>query len=366
MYKHRINLVRKKLTQLRLQGILISNFFNILYLSGFKTLTPEEREAYLFITKNTTYIFTDGRYIDKKLEDIISSLDAKFRLIEVGKSLYFHLEEIILEEGLESIGIEEDDLKLNEYQKLKQLKIEIVPVSDVCTSLRSIKTSDEIEAITTACRETDNCLKEIIPLIKNGMSEKELAWKIEVWIREKGFELGFDPIVAVNENSAIPHYDTKTGDGLITESSVLLLDFGIEYKSYVSDITRMVFIGKQSDEVMNTYNYLLNAQAKTIEFIKKGKMLNEVDAFCREELKKSGLPNFAHSTGHGVGLEVHESPRVSMKSLDEVNVHQVFTVEPGVYHLNRFGMRIEDTILVNEKFQAVPLTKFPKELLLFS
>lgn len=363
MTSSRLSAFQSQLDIHKVDGFLVSNFFNILYLSGIKTLTPEEREAFLFITRKNSYVFTDGRYVDKHFLNLVTTLKAQFKLIEIGKDLFSHLKDIIESEHLASVGFEEEDLKFLEFKALQNIGENVMPVEHAVSKLREVKTQEEISYITKACELTDECLREITPLIKSGLSEKELAWKIEVWIREKGTELAFDPIVAIDENAAIPHYDTKTGTARIKSSSVILLDFGVEYKSYISDITRMVFVGKQSNEVVNMYNALLSAQEKTVAYIGKGKMLRDVDAFCRKELQNAGLPNYSHSTGHGVGLEVHENPKVSLKSEEVVTPHQVFTVEPGVYILEKYGMRIEDTVVINKDHNAVSLTSFPKTFL---
>ncbi|MEO6508617.1 MAG: Xaa-Pro peptidase family protein [Patescibacteria group bacterium] len=363
MYKNRVSVVRTSLPTIKADSFLVSNFYSIFYLTGIQTLTPEEREAFLFITEKNTYFFTDGRYVDDELLNKISSLNGTFKLIEVGKGLMYHLGEIIKEEKLQSIAFEEEDLKYKEYLSLQNLLIKLTPVAHLITGLREIKTTEEVELVKKACELTDLCLAEITPLIKPKMSEKELSWKLESWIREHGYQIAFDPIVAVDQNSAIPHYDTRTGNGVIGASSILLLDFGIRYKNYNSDITRMVFIGKQSDEVIHTYKRLAAAQEKTVQFVKKGVELREVDLFCREQLKKYHLPDYMHSTGHGVGLEVHELPKVSFNSKDTLKQQHIFTIEPGVYLLGKYGMRVEDTVYIDKDFNASQLTLFSKEFI---
>jgi Xaa-Pro aminopeptidase len=187
---------------------------------------------------------------------------------------------------------------------------------------------------------------------------------MEQWMREKGYEQAFEPIVAIDANSAVPHYDTKRGNNQkLRNGSVLLLDYGVQYESYNSDISRMIFIGDQSTEIMTAYEGLRKAQEETVQFVQKAKSLKEVDLFCRAELKKAGLPDFPHSTGHGVGIEVHESPKVSFRSTDQIKPFQILTIEPGIYFPDKWGMRVEDTVFVDEKTQVKSLTKFPKKYL---
>ena len=248
---------------------------------------------------------------------------------------------------------------------LQKLDIQIVPVSHAFSQKRSIKSEEEIFAIKQACHIGDLVLKDVTPYIHPGQTEKEIAWYIERSIRE-GYkaEIAFDPIVAVDAHAAIPHYNTKRGEGEIKDGSLLLIDFGVKSHNYCSDITRMVGIGAISDEIKNTYSKLLIVQEKTIEQVNNIKNLKDIDIFCRSALQKIGLPLYSHSTGHGVGLEVHESPRISTLSQDEKKEGQVFTIEPGIYHPNKWGMRIEDTIAISHQGEIEVLTRFPKDLIL--
>lgn len=363
MHNERINRIRTLLKEAKGEAILISNFFNVFYLTGLTTLTPEEREAFVLITMRNIYYFTDGRYVDDQLLNQMKSIGGSFKLIEMGKLLRDHLKEIFSEEKISELAFEEEDLKFAEYQVLQKLDFKLTPMRYLVQGVREIKSSQEIELIKKASHLSDTCLTELLPVIKVGMTEKELAWKMESWMRQNGYEVAFEPIVAVDKNSAVPHYNTKQGNGVIKNNSILLLDYGVRYKNYNSDITRMVFIGEQPDEVKNTYRGLLASQEKTIQFVQKSKELREIDLFCRAELKKNNLPDFAHSTGHGVGIEVHENPKVSFRSADLLKSNQIFTIEPGVYYTGKFGMRIEDTVVVDEKLHATSLNTFSKTYL---
>lgn len=357
MYGQRISLVRKTVINSSIDALLISNFYNILYLTGFKTLTTDEREAFALVTKTNIYLFTDARYI-------FSDQGIILKLIKPEKGLFFHLSEIIKEEKIHSLGIESEDLRVHEFEKLKTIfnQIKIIPFEKFVIKLRAIKENEEIENIRRACEITDQCLENIVPLIKIGNSEKKIAFQIEQWIKENGFDLAFDPIVAVNINSAIPHYNTKEGKGIVEDGSIILLDFGVKYKNYMSDITRMVFV-KPTDEMINIYIKLLSVQGLTIKEIGNQKDPKVIDRFCRENLIKKELPNFSHSLGHGVGLEIHEYPKLSQMSYDTLVDNHVFTIEPGVYFPNKWGMRIEDTVVLkNGRIKA--LTNFKKELII--
>ena len=247
---------------------------------------------------------------------------------------------------------------------------------------------------------------EIVKTIRVGQTEKEIAWGIEKWIKEKGYDLAFYPIVAVDRNSAVPHYDVRAdGKAKIKKGSVLLIDFGVKYQNYCSDITRMFFVGRPTDEMTNVYEKLLSAQEKTLEHVgsqqphprslphipplterrrsatlgppvarlsnsvaeklvsspKQNPKCKDIDKYCRDQLGELAR-HFTHSTGHGVGLEIHEGPRLSTHSKDVLRAGQVVTVEPGVYITGRWGMRIEDTVLIGKNGEAIRLTKYPKDL----
>lgn len=364
MYVERIERVRTYLLEKKIDALLVSNFYNILYLTGFKTLTKDEREAFVLVTKNKLYLFSDERYLSKDYKSHTAHYEPK--LIEPKRGLLVHLNEIVGKEKIKTLGFEAEDLKYYEHFHISQqfAGIKLIPTDRTVVKLREIKNEKETALIEKACEITDKCLEDISKIIREGISEKELAFRLEIWLREKGYDLAFDPIVAVDENSAVAHYNTKAGEGIVKKNSVILIDFGVKYKDYLSDITRMIFYGKPADETAVAYEDLLSAQRKTIEKVTIAKKLKDPDLFCRETLAARGYPNYPHSTGHGVGLEIHEYPKVSFTSEDEKKEGQIITIEPGIYFSGRWGMRIEDTVVIDEELIARPLTRYPKELLI--
>jgi Xaa-Pro aminopeptidase len=341
-------------------AFLVSQFYNILYTTGFESLSPHEREAYVLLLKGKKIIITDARYNGENHTE-----DSELYILKSGERVVEVINRICADHNVKTIGCEADDLKWSEVQSLQKTGLTLTPIHNALSVYRSIKTEEELFAIKRACNVGDQVLKDITPYIHPGQTEKEIAWFIEKSIRE-GYraELSFDPIVAVDEYAAIPHYNTKKGEGVIREGSLLLIDFGVKTHNYCSDITRMVAIGDVGDEIKKTYASLLDAQNRTIEYAKKVVALKQIDDYCRTELQKYNLPNYSHSTGHGIGLEVHESPRVSAVSSDEKKEGQVFTIEPGVYISGKWGMRIEDTVTVLAQGELEVLTRFPKELIL--
>ena len=369
MYDQRIKKIRQTLLGKSIDSLLVSNFYNIFYLTGFKTLTNDEREAFVLVAKNNIYLFTDSRYLDNNYQSTLNQNkfgsgqainNLQLKLIEPNKGLITHLQEIVKAEEVKALGFEAEDLRFYEYQKLKEQfrDVTLLPTSRLIVKIREIKDEEEINNIQKACEIGDQCLSEIIKTIKEGDSEKEIAFKIEMWLKEKGYDVAFAPIVAIDANSAIAHYNTKDGEGVVKDNSVILIDFGVKYKDYLSDITRMVFFGKPSDEVKKAYEMLLNAQEKTVEKVSDFDSLKDVDEFCRKLITNYQLPNYPHSTGHGVGLEIHEYPKVSFNSPDRKLENQVFSIEPGIYFPGKWGMRVEDTVVIGKDLKAMVLTKF--------
>ncbi len=372
MLQQRVEKLRKILAEKNLNGFLVSNFYNLLYLTGFKTLTDDEREAWGLVTKDNIYLFTDSRYIKdqkskiKTTNQILNIFQPK--IITPEKGLIKHLQEIVKEEKIQRLGFEGDDLKVNELQKIKEklINVELISLEKLIIKVREIKDRDEINKIRTACQISDQCFKKIVRTIKVGTTEKEMAFKIEFWLKEKNYDLSFYPIVAVDKNSAIPHYDTRNGrDEKVKKNSIILIDFGAKFQDYHSDMTRMVFVGKPTDEMIDTYRTLLNAQERTIEQLKIDSNPVSVDQFCRQQLTIANQQlTYSHSTGHGVGLQIHEYPKISFTSTDVLLPNQVITIEPGVYLENKWGMRIEDAVLIKENKQIEVLTKFSKRPLI--
>lgn len=370
MYQQRLNQFKKIIKQNNFDAFLVSNFFNIFYLSNFKTLTENEREAWLLITNKNTYLFSDSRYLDNKASFKTNTFLTK--LISPKRGLLEYLKEIFEKEEIKNCALEGDNLKISEFNFLKKNlpKINFINTEKFLIKIREIKDIEEIKKIKKACEISDQCLSEIIKTIKVGQTEKEIAFKMEFWLKKRGYDLAFYPIIAIDENSATIHYDTREGNNKkIKKNSFILIDFGAKYESYLSDITRIIFVGKPTNEQINVYHKLLNTQTKTITYIHRSGDQNEakkIDIYCRQLLTDNYLlPNYPHSTGHGIGLEIHEYPKISSVSEDKLLKNQVITIEPGVYFQGKWGMRIEDTILIN-KNQVKALTRFDKKPLIIS
>lgn len=369
LHNTRIEALQAMLVDKKIDAFLVTNSFNITYLTGFVTLAPHEREAFVLVTRRNIYVFSDGRY-QENIQFLISnnrSIFNKpiFKLLTSQKGLLKHLQEIIDGEKIKKLGFEKEDLKWSEYETIKNNVITaLFPLDKTIIHLRAIKDELEIRNIEKACKVGDQALFELVPLLSIGKSEREIAFLFETIVRGKGDEVSFDPIVAVNTNSSLPHYNTKNGREVIKNGSVILIDCGVNHKGYCSDITRIFFVGTVPEIMRKEYMLLRQIQENTIDQIKKDIAFSEIDLYCRKRVIDENLPDYPHSTGHGVGLEVHEFPKVSTFSTDKVVENNVFTIEPGIYFPGQWGMRIEDTVCLNRKGDCAILTRFSKEIVL--
>lgn len=358
MFKVRVKDLRKKLIKEKLDAVLVSSISNISFLTGFSNFSDKEREAYIFIGKNFQYIITDARY-----SEAIKSQVPHLNLFQRGggkstnELFQKHKKEI------KNMGIEEDNLTVAEYKSLKEYfkKLNHFNLN------RSIKTRKDFEKIARACKLGDTAFDYILRKIKVGVTEKELALEIELFIKRKGAELSFPTIIAFGKNSSVPHHQTSS-KGLAVSDQIVLLDFGVRYENYCSDMTRTIFFGNPSKEQKNIYKIVLQAQKEAVGFINKtiknGKQVRaeEVDEIARNYIISKGYPGIPHSLGHGVGLDVHESPHLSPKSKDVLKMGMVFSIEPGIYIEGFGGVRIED-LFVYEKFGLRKITNSPKNLI---
>lgn len=342
-------------------AILISDSFHIGYLTGYTNFSHEEREAFVLVTSKQRYIFTDARY-----SEAVMQLD-DFVLLEISANcgLSDHLKDLQSKHRIKSIGIEADNLTVAELRKLENIftKIEDLKLHDI----RGVKSSEEIERIEKACSIGDKVFKKILKKIKPGTTEKQLATEMELMMRKQQVVPSFETIVAFGAHSSVPHHQTgKTK--LKGGGEFVLLDFGVKVDDYCSDMTRTILVGKADSKQKEIYKTVYEAQKKAAEFldrqIKKGVAVTgkEVDQVAREFIISQGQPSIPHSLGHGIGLQVHEHPRLSPKSEDLLVLGMVFSIEPGIYIPGFGGVRIEDLYVI-EKNGIRQLTKANKELI---
>ena len=307
---------------------------NVFYLTGYSGFLTEEKDAKILITKNTKYLFTDKRYLGelKKLKgfEIHDNLDFK----EFAKKI-------------DELEIEESCTTVTEYKALKKLFKKITNLSSPIEDLREIKNNDEIKNIEEAADIGDDTLRYIKTKIKTGVTEEEIALKIEMYIREQKADISFKPIVAFGKNSAIPHHQNSKMK--LKKGMIVLLDFGVLYKNYCSDMTRTFFFGERNEKFEKIYETVHKAQKLAESSVGKNTKAFEIDKIARDYIESERFESIPHSLGHGIGLDVHEKPSLSPKSKDVLKPGMIFSIEPGVYLGNFGGVRIEDLYALTDK-----------------
>ncbi len=330
----------------KLDAILVSSVGNIVYLTEYSGFSEIERECFLLLTKGKQYLITDGRYSQtlKKLRN--------FEVLDIGAHRFISKEapDFFKKLKIKTIGFEENDLTAAEYLLLKKLA-RVKPVD--LRNLRTVKRDDEIKNIKLACKIGDLTFDFILDKLKLGITEKQVANQIELFIKQKNAEISFRPIVAFGKNSSTPHH--LSGNTKLKRNQIVLLDFGVKINNYCSDMTRTVFFGKANNKFKEIYETVLAAQQKAIEYINgQLSMVNcqllakDIDKAARDYIASNNYSNIPHSLGHGIGIEVHEAPHLSPNSKDIIKPGMVFSVEPGIYIENYGGVRIEDLVLVTK------------------
>lgn len=333
--------VTKVIKELSLDAVLVSNGFNMRYISGFSGAT-----GYLFVSQKRRIILTDFRYT------IQANLESKgFEVIEISGGDYNTvIKDLIDTEQVKRLGFEDDNMLVGTYSKLSELLtgVEMVPVKDKLTLLRCIKTKEELDCIAKAESIGDIAFSKILDIIKPGMTELEVAANLEFIMKTNGAEgLSFETIVASGVNSSMPH--ATPSNKKLENGDFVTMDFGCIYNGYCSDMTRTIVIGKASDEQKKVYHTVLDSQMAALEFIKDGYLGKEVDAVARNIINNAGYEGcFGHGLGHSVGLEVHENPRLSPLEEGIILKDMTETIEPGVYIKDFGGVRIEDLVVVTE------------------
>lgn len=338
-----------------LDVIVVTDRYNMNYLSGYMGDT-----GMLLFVGDMRYLFTDSRYIEVATRDAVG-----FECVDIAKKGYA---ESILAKLIEyeittdtaelNVGFEDNSISYKQYKTfedkwLHQGHIRLTPIGDALDRLRQIKTIDEQKKIAKAEEIGDKAFSHIINFIKSGMTEKEVALELEVTMKRLGAEgLSFDTIVASGPNSSMPH--AVPTDRRLQPGDFVTMDFGCIYNGYCSDMTRTIFIADEditgpTAEQRLVYDTVLHAQQEAMNHIKPGMKCYDIDKIARDIIAKAGYGDyFGHGLGHSVGLFIHEEPRLSPSCDDILKEGMVVTVEPGIYLPGRFGVRIENLVLVTE------------------
>ena len=351
--------IRDQLEARQLDAMLLTHQANRFYATGFMS---SGTDGAALITKSAAYYFTDRRYTEAA-EKRLSGL-FQMGTVTAKRPYETLINDVISAESLRRVGFEDAYMTVAGYNKYKEkLNCELVAASDLLKDLRQTKDADEIRALTDAQRIAEKALREIYNDLRPGAVEREIAAKLQYLMLHYGAEdKSFDPIVVSGPNGSLPH--GVPSDKEIRDGEFVTMDFGCIYHGYCSDMTRTVAVGHVTDEMRPIYDTVLSAQRAGIETAKAGVTGKDVDAAARDVISAAGYGEyFAHSFGHGVGVEIHEYPNASSLNEKPLPVGAVISAEPGIYIPGKLGVRIEDVIVVTETGRQ-NLMNAPKELLI--
>jgi Xaa-Pro aminopeptidase len=351
----RIVALRRALTAQHVDALLVSSLPNMRYLTGFSGSA-----GMLVVTMTDAVFITDFRYQTQVVDEVASA-----RVVIEPQSLWNRLWSVLPElSGVERIGFESAHLLHRDFQRILEsgTRWQWRPTSDLVENLRERKDAGEIAKIRAAADIATRALKRTLAQVRAGMTEVAIAGVLEHSLRDEGSEgFPFETIAAAGARSALPH--ARASKNAVREGDFLLLDFGAYYSGYCSDITRTVVVGRATGEQREAYEVVRSAQTLAASGLAAGMAGKDADAIARSYIERSGWgEEFGHSLGHGIGLEVHEAPRLSKTAEAPLQAGSVVTVEPGVYRPGWGGVRIEDDVLVGEGGPEV-LTHFSRDLI---
>ena len=336
----RYNKLQELLKTKNLDAMLVSDGYNMRYFSGFTGGT-----GYLLITKNSKTLFTDSRYT---IAAKVQAPDYNVVEVDAARDYCKFVNQVLETENIAALGFEANQVRYSTYENFKaRLNVkELIPMGGELADLRRIKTAEEIELHRQAEHIGDIAFTEILKEIKPGVTELEIAAKLEYIMKMNGADkLSFNSIVASGVNSSKPH--AEPGHKKIESGDFVTMDFGCVYNGYCSDMTRTVVVGKANEKQKEIYNTVLKAQLAVLDMLKPGMPGKAYDKVARDVIYGAGYEGyFGHGLGHAVGLEVHENPRFSMIEEDIVEAGMIMTVEPGIYIPDFGGVRIEDMVVM--------------------
>lgn len=355
MSTSRLAKLRAAMAQRRVDGILICKPENRVYLSGFTGSA-----GWLVITANEAYLLTDFRYTEQA-----TAQAPAFTVVKPEGSAHAKIAELCTQHGVKLLGFEGDYITMDDYGQYQSALtgVELLSITGMVEGLRMIKDAEEIEIMSRAAAITDEVWRQILPSVKAGAVERDLAVEMEYLMKKLGGDgVAFETICASGVRSSLPH--GRASEKVIEQGDLVTFDFGAAYGGYCSDMTRTVMVGEPTAQQREIYEIVLEAQLRGVAACKPGMTDKELDAVCRDYIVSKGYGDkFGHGTGHGVGRYIHEGPRVGPLGKGVVlEPGMVVTIEPGIYLPGWGGVRIEDTVLVTED-GCRRLTNSPKDLL---
>ena len=341
--KNRILKVYQKLDTLKVDALFVSSSPNVSYLSGY-----ESHDSWLILSKKRNYYLTDARYTEDASRHIHPDMAS---VKDTSEAIFPAILQVCNELGIKKLAIEESLTISYEHFLHKTLmkKVSLVPTKGIIEPLRQYKSLEELKKIRKAIAITVKALNVISPKFVEGKTELQVAGDLERFIRYQGAEgMAFELIVASGAHASQPHH--QTSHSKIRKNTPLLIDIGVSFQGYKSDLTKTFLLGKISVLALKLYRIVKEAHDLAVQAVKPGVAASEIDTIARGHINQAGYgAYFNHSSGHGVGIEVHEAPRISRKDTTRLEKGMVFTIEPGIYLPGKIGIRIEDMVLVTER-----------------
>lgn len=358
MFQSRLQKLQKLLLEQDIDLFLIENPVNIYYLTGIEVSTGQ-----VIASSNHAFFLVDNRYFElcKKTSPLSVLLSSEVTIKSLLNSPEFR--------QAKTVGFDSENTSYKSYEELKAitdgLARRLVPTNDLVKKLRAVKDKNEIAILQEAAELGSLGFDYVCYLLKEGISEQEIALELEIfWKKRGGRKPAFDPIIAFGPNSSMPHY--RASDTVLLQGQSVLIDIGVTWKHYHSDMTRVIFYGTPHPKILEIYEVVLEAQNRALEACKPGILVGQLDAIARDHIAEKGYGQyFVHSLGHGIGLEVHELPTIRNKgeSKNEPLLEgMAITIEPGIYLPGLGGVRIEDTVVITKDGHE-NLTKRPKDIL---
>jgi Xaa-Pro aminopeptidase len=355
MYPQRLKRLRAQLAGLGVEALLVASDVNRAYMTGFVGTA-----GFVLITERRAVLLTDFRYMEQARQQA-----PDYEIVEHAARHTETLLELLKAEGVTRLGFEQQHVSYGAYTGYAAALpgIVLVPTDRAVEKLRMIKDEGELRIMQEAADLADRTFSHILTKLKPGVSELDIALEIEIFIRQNGgTSTSFDTIVASGERSALPH--GRASERVLRDNEFVKLDFGAYYKGYCSDITRTVVLGKPTAQHRDIYDKVLEAQLACLAGLKPGMTGREGDALARDIIVKHGFgDNFGHGTGHGLGMEIHESPRLSRTDETVLEAGMVVTVEPGIYVPGFGGVRIEDDVVLTDSGIRI-LTQSTKQFII--
>ena len=356
IFTQRQDNLKNKLAEMGVDGILLTNLTSIRYLCGFNGSA-----ASCLITTDGSYFISDGRY-DVQSKNQVKGLE---RFIDFGTHLSIIEKNNLIQNGLK-LGFEGDHTSVSQFKAMQDVfsNVNWESTSMLMENLQAIKDQSELDAIRTAVEITDVIYEEIIPMLKVGTTEKDVAIQLVTRYRQESDGEAYSTIVAGGPNSALPH--AVPGDRPFEKGDFIVIDAAAKFSGYHADMTRTPVVGEATDKHREIYNIVKDAQQAGCDAVKAGMTCKKVDNVTRDYITEKGYGEyFNHGTGHGLGLEIHTEPRLSHLSKSILEVNNVITIEPGIYLAGWGGVRIEDDVIINKDGCEV-LNKTTKELVVLN